>query len=79
MHEHMYLHSMITYTYNIYLLMHADVYRSFGKFTVGYFHAKIVRSKIFHLLGYLTKIFYNEVFYGQTFVPLLMNLIQNYT
>ena len=49
------------------------------KFTVGYFHAKLFVVKYFHLLGYLTKIFNNEVFYGQTFVPLLTNLMQNYT
>ena len=54
------------------------------KLTVGYFHVKIVRGKIFSSLGVSDKFFNNELFLSRQFkvklyVPLLTNLMYNDT
>ena len=50
------------------------------KFTVGYFHVKIARGKIFLSLGVFDKNFLTmKYFKVKLFVLLLMNLMHNYT
>ena len=50
------------------------------KFNFGYFRVKIVRGKIVSSLGVFEENFLTtNYFERQTFVPLLTNLIHNYT
>ena len=56
------------------------IYRSLGKFTVGYFRVKIVCGTIFLSLEESDEKFLTmKYFKVKHFVPLLMNLIHNYT
>ena len=53
------------------------------KFTVGYFNVKIVHGKIYLSLevyneNFLTMNYFKPI-YGQTFILLLTNLMDNYT
>ena len=55
-------------------------YRSLGKFTVGYFSVKTVCGKIFSSLGVSDENFLtNKYFKVKLFIPLLTNLMHNYT
>ena len=50
------------------------------KFTVGYFHVKIVRGKIVSSLGVSDENFLTTKYFKiKLFVPLLTNLMHNYT
>ena len=54
-------------------------YCSLGKFTIGYFHVKIVCGKIFSSLGISNEIFLTmKYFKVKLFVPLLKSLMHNY-
>ena len=50
------------------------------KFTVGYFHVKIVRGKIFSFLRVFDENFLTTKYFKvNLFVPLLKNLMRDYT
>ena len=53
---------------------------SLGKVYIGYFHVKIVCGEIFSSLGVSDENFLTTKYFKvKLFVPLLMNLMHNYT